>query len=176
MDKMKRLGLVILIVSLGLSVLWLKKEKSLMQLTSVFSDNQAIPSQFTCDGGNINPELNITGIPTETKSLSIIVDDPDAPGGDFVHWVLWNLGPETVQIKENTAPAGATVGKNDFGNNNYGGPCPPSDIHRYQFKVYALDAKLDLPASAGKKELLAAMNGHILNQAMLVGNYGRIKI
>ncbi len=144
-----------------------------MQLTSVFSDNQAIPSQFTCDGENVNPELNISGTPKEAKGLSLIVDDPDAPGGDFVHWVLWNFGPETLQIKEKTAPAGAVVGKNDFGNNDYGGPCPPSGIHRYQFKVYALDTKLDLPASAGKKELLAAMNGHILSQAILVGSYDK---
>jgi len=176
MDKMKRLGLVILIVSLGLGVLWLKREKSLMQLTSVFSNNQTIPSKFTCDGGNINPELNISGVPKETKSLSLIVDDPDAPNGDFVHWVMWNFEAETQQIKENTNPAGAVVGKNDFGKNNYGGPCPPSGTHRYQFKVYALDVKLDLPAVSGKKELLAVMNGHILDQAQLTGIYGRIKI
>ncbi len=176
MDKMKRLGIVILIVGLGLGVLWLTREKNVMQLTSVFSDKQAIPSRFTCDGENVNPELNITGVPANTKSLSLIVDDPDAPDGDFVHWVSWNLEAETLQIKENSLPGGAVVGKNDFGNNSYGGPCPPSGTHRYQFKVYALDIKLDLPAGAGKKELLTAMNGHILSQAMLVGNYGRIKI
>lgn len=145
-----------------------------MQLTSVFSDNQAIPSRFTCDGENINPELNITGVPANTKSLSLIVDDPDAPGGDFVHWVIWNIGAETTQIKENSLPAGVVVGRNDFGNNEYGGPCPPSGTHRYQFKVYALDKKLDLTAGAGKKELLAAMNGHILSQVELIGTYGRI--
>ncbi len=144
-----------------------------MQLTSVFENNQLIPSKFTCDGENVNPELNITGVPKEAKGLSLIVDDPDAPSGDFVHWVMWNIGAETTQIKENTNPAGAVVGKNDFGNNGYGGPCPPEGIHRYQFKVYALDVKLDLPASAGKQELLAAMNGHILDQTVLVGNYGR---
>jgi Raf kinase inhibitor-like YbhB/YbcL family protein len=174
MDKMKRLGLVILIVSIGAGVLWLKSRGgNLMQLTSVFENNQLIPSKFTCDGENVNPELNITGVPKEAKGLSLIVDDPDAPSGDFVHWVMWNIGAETTQIKENTNPAGAVVGKNDFGNNGYGGPCPPEGIHRYQFKVYALDVKLDLPASAGKQELLAAMNGHILDQTVLVGNYGR---
>ena len=104
------------------------------------------------------------------------MDDPDAPNGDFVHWVMWNFEAETQQIKENTNPAGAVVGKNDFGNNGYGGPCPPSGTHRYQFKVYALDKKLDLPAVSGKKELLAVMNGHILDQAQLTGIYGRIKI
>lgn len=170
---MKWLALVILIVSLGLGVLWLKREKKLMQLTSVFSNNQVIPSKFTCDGENVNPELNITGLPANTKSLSLIVDDPDAPGGDFVHWVMWNVGPETLQIKEKTMPTGAVMGKNDFGNNNYGGPCPPDKTHRYQFKVYALDVKLNLAASAGKQELLAAMNGHILDQAKLVGTYGK---
>lgn len=146
-----------------------------MQLTSVFSNNQAIPSKFTCDGKNVNPELNITGIPANSKSLSLIVDDPDAPSGDFVHWVMWNFGPETQQIKENTIPTdvGTVVGKNDFGNNEYGGPCPPSGTHRYQFTVYALDVKLNLAASAGKQELLQAMNGHILDQAMLVGSYQR---
>lgn len=168
---MKWLALVILIVCLGAGGLWLKWEKNLMQLTSVFSDNQAIPGQFTCDGENINPKLNITEIPEKTKSLSLIVDDPDAPGGNFIHWVMWNVGAETKQIEENSIPAGAVVGKNDFGNNEYGGPCPPSGTHRYQFTVYALDTKIDLPASAGKKELLAAMNDHILSQAMLVGNY-----
>ncbi len=175
---MKRLAVVILIliVSLGLGVLWLKREKNLMQLTSVFGDNQAIPSEFTCDGENVNPELNISGVPKEAKSLSLIVDDPDAPSGDFVHWVMWNIGAETTQIKENSVPAGAMVGKNDFGNNHYGGPCPPSGTHRYQFKVYALDVKLNLAADAGKKELLNAMNGHILDQAQLTGIYGRIKI
>lgn len=172
---MKRLVLVILIVSLGLGVLWLKREKNLMQLTSVFSDNQAIPSRFTCDGGNVNPELNITGVPKEAKSLSLIVDDPDAPGGDFVHWVMWSFGPGSLQIKENSIPTdvGTVVGKNDFGNNGYGGPCPPTGTHRYQFKVYALDKKLDLTASAGKQELLGAMNGHILSQTILVGTYGK---
>lgn len=174
-DKMRRLALVILIVSLGTGVLWLKREKNLMQLTSVFGNNQAIPSKFACDGENVNPELNITGVPKEAKGLSLIVDDPDAPSGDFVHWVMWNFGPGTLQIKENMIPTdvGAVVGKNDFGNNNYGGPCPPDKTHRYQFKVYALDKKLDLAASAGKKELLAAMNGHILDQAVLVGNYDK---
>jgi len=144
-----------------------------MQLTSVFSNNQALPGKFTCDGENVNPELNISGVPKEAKSLSLIVDDPDAPSGDFVHWVIWNIGAETAQIKENSLPAGAVAGKNDFGKNEYGGPCPPSGTHRYQFKVYALDTKLDLTANAGKQELLAAMNGHILSQAMLVGNYGK---
>ena len=144
-----------------------------MQLTSVFSNNQAIPSQFTCDGGNVNPELNISGVPKEAKGLSLIVDDPDAPSGDFVHWVMWNFGPETQQIKENTIPTGVgtVVGKNDFGNNEYGGPCPPSGTHRYQFTVYALDKKLDLPAVSGKKELLAVMNGHILAETKLTGKY-----
>ena len=144
-----------------------------MQLTSVFSDNQAIPSRFTCDGENVNPELNITGVPQEAKSLSLIVDDPDAPGGDFVHWVLWNLEAETLQIKENAVPGEAIVGKNDFGNNDYGGPRPPSGTHRYQFTVYALDKKLDLPAGAGKEELRQAIKGHILSQAVLEGRYGK---
>ena len=135
-----------------------------------FGESESIPSRFTCDGSNINPQLNIDGIPTNTMSMAIIVDDPDAPGGDFVHWVAWNL-PVSSQIKEHST-IGAE-GRNDFGKNNYGGPCPPKGTHHYHFKVYALDERLAIPASSGKPELEHAMEGHILAFGELTGLYRR---
>ncbi len=145
---------------------------STMQLTSpAFPANQTIPSLYTCDGDNVNPPLEMSGVPTNTQSLTLIVDDPDAPAGDWVHWLVWNIDPQITHLAENSVPAGAIQGTTDFGNNLYGGPCPPSGTHHYQFKVYALDIKLDLPPSAAKKDLEAAMAGHILAQTQLIGTY-----
>jgi Raf kinase inhibitor-like YbhB/YbcL family protein len=138
-----------------------------------FMHQSPIPSQYTCDGENINPALEIISAPAEAKSLALIVDDPDAPAGVWVHWLLWNIAPDTTKIAENTAPQGAVQGKTDFGDNKYGGPCPPSGTHRYQFKLYALDTLLDLSQTARKKDLEKAMKGHILDETMLVGLYSR---
>jgi Raf kinase inhibitor-like YbhB/YbcL family protein len=130
-----------------------------------------IPAKFTCNGTNVSPELQISGVPNEAKSLVLIVDDPDAPRGLFTHWIAWNIDPKTTQVAENNAPAGAVQGTSDFGKRNYGGPCPPSGTHRYFFKVFALDTKLDLKSSARRAELDAAVRSHVLAQGELMGRY-----
>lgn len=145
-----------------------------MQITSTaFEHNQNIPSQYTCDGTDMNPPLQISEVPEGTQSLALIVDDPDAPRGDWVHWLVWNIDPSTTEISENSVPAGAVQGLTDFGRNDWGGPCPPSGTHRYFFKLYALDSALDLSTSAGKADLLSAMEGHILENGELIGLYER---
>jgi hypothetical protein len=141
----------------------------------VFQNNQSIPSKYTCDGGDVNPPLEFLEVPKEAKTLALIVDDPDAPKGDWVHWLVWDINPAINQIAENSAPEEAVEGVTDFGRAGWGGPCPPSGTHRYFFKLYALDAKLNLPSYSVKKDLLQAMNGHIINQAELVGLYQRNK-
>lgn len=146
-----------------------------MNLTSIaFANNTNIPSTYTCDGKNINPPLAWSGMPSNTQSLALIVDDPDAPSGDWVHWLLWNIPPTTTSIPERFSPASPIVeGTTSFSQAAYGGPCPPSGVHRYHFKLYALDATLTLPSTATKEELLQAMQGHILEQSDLVGLYQR---
>ncbi len=145
-----------------------------LQITSpVFKNNESIPVKYTCDGEDINPPLLIENVPPEAKSLALIHDDPDAPMGTWVHWVLWNISPDTGEIKENSVPAGAQQGFNDFRKHDYGGPCPPSGTHRYFFKLYALDSLLDLSSNAKKGDLEKAMKGHILAQTQLIGLYKR---
>ena len=139
----------------------------------VFIASGDIPKIYTCDGLDVNPPLLISGVPEAAKSLALIVDDPDAPFGDFTHWILWNIAPDTAEIKENSVPPEVVEGTTDFERSGWGGPCPPSGTHRYRFKLYALDITLDLPVSARKKELEAAMHGHILDQTVLVGKYAR---
>ena len=130
-----------------------------------------IPTKFTCNGTNVSPELQISGVPNEAKSLVLIVDDPDAPRGLFTHWIVWNIDPKTTRIAENSAPTAAVQGTNDFGKRNYGGPCPPSGAHRYFFKIFALDTKLELKPGARRVELDAAVRGHVLAQGELMGRY-----
>ena len=108
----------------------------------------------------------------EAVSLALIVDDPDAPAGDWVHWTVWNISPETVEITEGSPPSGVE-GTTDFGKTGWGGPCPPSGTHRYFFKLYALDQELDLDSSATKSEIETAITGHVLDKAELVGLYER---
>jgi Raf kinase inhibitor-like YbhB/YbcL family protein len=144
---------------------------NMITITSVFPAAGIIPDQYGCRGQNINPPLDISGIPAGAKGLALIIDDPDAPSGDWVHWLLWNIDPQTAQLAENSIPTGAVVGLNSYGSDRYEGPCPPSGTHHYQFKIYALDSLLDLSPSADKPELLAAMAGHILGQAILTGTY-----
>lgn len=143
-------------------------EAAVMKLSSKeFSHQGFIPKKFTCKGENISPELKITDIPAAAKSLVLIVDDPDAPVGDWVHWVLYDIPPTTTTIKENS-PIGI-AGMNDFKKNAYGGPCPPSGTHRYFFKMYALDTKLNLPQGKTKKQIEEAMQSHIIERAEYVG-------
>lgn len=144
--------------------------KPLSISSDAFKDRGYIPAKYSCDGENINPPLSIGNIPKETKSLALIVDDPDAPIRTWVHWIVWNI-PPAKKIKENEIAG--DEGVNDFGNNSYGGPCPPSGTHNYIFKVYALDELLDLNPSATKIELEKAMAPHIIGFGKLVGLYKR---
>jgi len=138
--------------------------------SSAFNLNEGIPSKYTCDGKNISPPLAIEHIPESAKSLVLIVDDPDAPRGTWVHWVMWNI-PVTHHIRENEAHG--IQGPNDFNARQYGGPCPPSGTHRYFFKVYALDSLLKIPPSSRKENVEKAMSGHILAFGELVGLYSK---
>ncbi len=138
-----------------------------------FEENGNIPRQYTCDGKDVSPPLTIEQVPKQARSLALIVDDPDAPGGTWVHWVVWNIPPEVRDIKENTAPPGGAQGKNDFKKNGYGGPCPPGGTHRYFFKVYALDTTLRIGRDATASDLRKAMKGHVLAEGQLIGRYKR---
>jgi len=150
-----------------------------IEITSTaFAEGGLIPSKYTCDGSNISPPLQWDSVPEGTRSIALISDDPDAPMGTWVHWVIFGLPAETRELEENiptdkTLSNGAKQGTNDFGNIGYGGPCPPSGAHRYFFKIYALDTELDLAAGARKNELLKAMEGHVLGQGQLIGKYKR---
>lgn len=141
--------------------------------SSAFKHNDYIPKKYTCDGYDINPPLEFHDIPEEAKSLVLIVDDPDAPNGTWVHWTMWNINPHRTHISHNSLPHEVSLGITSFGSRGYGGPCPPSGIHHYHFKLYALDTKLDLPDDTQANELEEAMNEHILEQATLVGLYKR---
>lgn len=141
--------------------------------SNAFKHNEQIPQKYTCDGDDVNPPLRIESIPLSAKSMALIVDDPDAPGKTWVHWVLWNVAPSTQEIKEDSVPRGAVQGMNDFRKNSYGGPCPPSGTHRYFFKLYALDTILELPPGSTKADLESAMKGHIVGQTELMGLYSR---
>lgn len=138
-----------------------------------FENNGNIPVKYTCDGSDVNPPLAIENVPAAAKSLALIVDDPDAPGGMWVHWVVWNIDPKTGKIEENAVPKGAVQGMNDFRKRDYGGPCPPSGTHRYFFKLYALDGQLNLSPNSKKGDLENAMKGHTLAHSQVVGLYKR---
>ena len=144
------------------------------KLTSpAFHHGSQIPSKYTCDGENINPHLVIHGAPEGTRSLALLMEDPDAPSGLWVHWVVWDIPPETKEIREHMVPFGSWEGGNSWGEKGYGGPCPPPGTHRYFFRLYALDNRLKLPDESTKEELETAMAGHILATAELMGTYAR---
>jgi Raf kinase inhibitor-like YbhB/YbcL family protein len=147
-------------------------------MSSAFEQDGMIPSKYTCDGADISPPLQWDAVPEDTKSIALINDDPDAPMGTWVHWVLYNLPADTRELAEDippeeTLPNGAKQGITDFGRIGYGGPCPPGGTHRYFFRIYALDTQLALEAGASKSQLLKAMEGHILAQGELMGKYKR---
>jgi Raf kinase inhibitor-like YbhB/YbcL family protein len=142
--------------------------KNLTVQSVAFANNGHIPPKYTCEGENVNPPIEISDLPEETKTLAIILEDPDAPGGDFTHWLLWNVSP-TEEIAENTNQG--ITGINDFGKTGYGGPCPPTGAHHYYFKIFALDKELNISAGENKAALLASMNGHILATGELVGRF-----
>jgi Raf kinase inhibitor-like YbhB/YbcL family protein len=148
--------------------------KSMIKISSpVFSEGSTIPIKYTCDGSNASPELNVSDVPDSAKSLVLIVDDPDAPGGTFSHWIVWNIDAKINSMSENKLPSGAIAGINDAGKNRYTGPCPPSGTHRYTFTIYALDITLNIPANSKRADLEKAMQGHIVDQGELVGKYAR---
>ncbi len=144
-----------------------------------FQDGERIPAKYTCEGEDISPPLMWSEPPQGTQSLALIVDDPDAPGGVFTHWVVFNILPDSRQLPEAIPTqaqlsSGALQGKNDFGRIGYGGPCPPPGRpHRYCFTLYALDRVLGLKAGVSKKQVVGAMQGHILTQGKLIGTYQR---
>ncbi len=152
-----------------------------MEITSsVFKEQQSIPSKYTCDGADVSPPLSINGVPDSAETLALVADDPDAPGGTFVHWGIWNLPASTGKIpakvpqEKSVASLGSAVqGKNDFGEYGYRGPCPPGGEHRYQFHLYAVDRKIDLSAGASKNDLLKAIKGSVVAETELTGLYSR---
>jgi Raf kinase inhibitor-like YbhB/YbcL family protein len=146
--------------------------------SSVFSEGEMIPTRHSCDGPDVSPDLAWSGVPENAQSLALICDDPDAPMGTWVHWVLFNIPGGANGLPGEISPDailenGARHGKNDFGRLGYGGPCPPGGTHRYFFKLYALDTKLDLESGITKAQLLEAMENHILAEARLMGKYSR---
>ena len=138
-----------------------------------FQHNGHIPAKHTCDGANVNPELIIENVPAGTKSLALIMEDPDAPAGLWVHWAVWNINPNIGKLAAHAEPREAVIGKNSWGHNQYGGPCPPSGTHRYMFRMFALDTTIDIPGTSGKEDLEAAMEGHVLSEALLTGLYSK---
>ena len=146
---------------------------ALTLVSPAFQHGRPIPVRFTADGENVSPELRLTGVPPEAASLALVMDDPDAPSGTWVHWVVWNIPAGVRVLEEGAVPPEAVEGVNSWGRRGYGGPSPPSGTHRYVFKVYALDRRLDLPETATKKDLEAAMQGHVLAGGRLVGTYSR---
>ena len=146
--------------------------------SSAFEQGGMIPAKYTCDGDDVSPPLKWAPVPDGTESIALISDDPDAPVGTWVHWVMYNIPAGVTELAENVPPDkvlpnGAKQGITDFRRIGYGGPCPPSGTHRYFFKIYALDTQLDLQAGASKDNLLKAMQGHILAQGQLMGKYKR---
>lgn len=148
------------------------KENTLRVQSAACGHAGQIPSKYTCEGENINPPLEISGLPQNTKSLALIMEDPHAPRGVFDHWLVWNISP-TRAIPENSKPG--ITGENGFGNISYGGPCPPSGSHRYFFKVYALDVNLDVKTDADKQTLLNALKDHVLASGELMAHYQKRK-
>jgi hypothetical protein len=154
-------------------------KKALIKVTSkAFQEGGMLPKEYTCDGANVSPPLAWDSAPRETKSFALIADDPDAPGKTWVHWAAFNLPasasalPENVPAQDQIA-GGGRQGTTDFRKVGYGGPCPPSGVHRYYFKLYALDTELALDSSATKDQLLKAMEGHVLAEGQLMGKYQR---
>src|SRR3989338_2420563 len=141
-------------------------------ISQAFSNSGVIPSEYTCDGSDVSPPLQINDVPKNAKSLVLISDDPDAPVGTWDHWVVFNIPATITEIPKGTEPK-CVEGRNSWGKTGYGGPCPPSGTHRYFFKLYALDTTLNLPEGSTKKQIETAMQGHILAKAELMGTYKR---
>ncbi|MFZ3074136.1 MAG: YbhB/YbcL family Raf kinase inhibitor-like protein [Minisyncoccales bacterium] len=144
----------------------------MMELTSpLFTHNDGFPERSTCDGRDVNPPLDIAGVPRQAESLALVLRDPDAAEGIFIHWIMWNIDPKTNRIEIDSVPAGAVLGKTTNGRIRYTGPCPPSGTHRYIFTLYALDTKIYLNEGDTAEQLNAAMKNHILEQTDLLAKY-----
>jgi Raf kinase inhibitor-like YbhB/YbcL family protein len=167
----KWITLLLVILSTGALGKEVRKMEKLTVTSAAFAEGAPIAAKYTCDGEDVNPPLAIGATPAGTRSLALIMDDPDAPIGIWVHWVAWNIPAQTREIPENGMPAGASQGRNDWKRNGYGGPCPPSGTHRYFFKLYALDTTLALAPSANKADLERTMQGHVLASGQLMGTY-----
>ena len=176
------LGLIVIVAVVG--ILWLRRENladvgpvtgTLVVTSADFADGGKIPEKFACDAG-ISPALAWSQLPTGTRSIALIVEDPDAPFG-FIHWVVYGLPGDTRELPDGASsqplPGNARVGKNGYGGTGYVGPCPPFGSHHYIFRVYAVDKNIEVPAGASKQELIAAITGHVLAKGKLVGIYGR---
>lgn len=154
------------------------RSMALVLTSPSFGEGGTIPAEFTCDGEDRSPALAWSGAPPKTASFALICDDPDAPAGNWVHWVVLNLPPESTGLPEGVPASrdlggGGIHGKNSWGRLGYGGPCPPSGTHRYYFKLYALDTSLDLSANPTKADVVRAMEGHVLAEGQLMGRYKR---
>jgi Raf kinase inhibitor-like YbhB/YbcL family protein len=139
--------------------------------SAAFEAGGAIPSRHSCDGENVSPPLSFAGVPAGTRSLALVVDDPDAPVGTFIHWLAWGIDPDSDGLGE--GQAAPREGRNGFGTTGYAGPCPPRGRHRYFFRLFALDAELDLEPGADRKQLESALDDHVLESAELLGTYER---
>jgi len=168
------------LISLSVTILYAEDQMTMSISSQAFDDGQAIPARYTCQGEDVSPDLQWEGVPAQTHSLALIVDDPDAPDPKapkmtWVHWVLYNIPPTTTGLPEavsaKSLPAGTEEGVNDWKRTGYGGPCPPIGRHRYFFKLYALDTVLEGLHHPTKTQVEQAMQGHIISQAQLLGTY-----
>jgi Raf kinase inhibitor-like YbhB/YbcL family protein len=171
----------LIITALGLSFLAYRKNSTRrkeismsdqFQLTSpAFDNGEPIPVRYTCKGANVSPPLDFSGVPDRTRSLAVILHDPDAPGGDYLHWTMWDIHPGITNIPEEAIPIGARTGLNDFSNEGYDGPCPPTGTHRYEFEAYALDAMLGLAAGSERAVVAKAIEKHTIAKSTLAGSF-----
>lgn len=178
MRKRSRIDFVLRAIIMLLTVVLFNAQGLAMSLTllsDVFKHGELIPQHYTCDGEDVSPPLAWRGVPTKAQSLVLIMDDPDAPVGMWDHWILFNIPVAATSLAEGAypLPSGAEEGVNSWGRRGYGGPCPPDKMHRYFFKLYALDTALDLLHGAKKSQIEAAMKGHIVAQTELMGKYDR---
>lgn len=154
----------------------IKKENPMKIVSDIFTNNGNIPAEYTCDGKATRPSLKIFDVPKEAKTLALIVDDPDAPSGNFVHWIIWNIDPNILIIENDNIPSGATEGYTSLGKPGWVAPCPPSGTHHYSFNLYALNTVLSIPKSSTRANFIDAIGGHIIDSATLTGLYQRSKI
>jgi Raf kinase inhibitor-like YbhB/YbcL family protein len=153
----------------------LSKQLNLTISSPAFDDNGYIPVKYTCQGSDVNPPLVFKNVPPNTKSIVLIIEDPDAAGGAFTHWIMWNINPKIEGIKEHAFPKGAEQSINDFGTNGYSGPCPPyGKAHRYLFKLFAINTMLHIDRPITRQDLEEAIHSHVISSAMLTGLYKRL--